>query len=1171
MASGKKLSAVHPLYPNIVRALSGDLVTCQMRDLIGSTDTPVQTGGVVVADPVPFTTTWTAIQGIARNSTNWFAIDTFAIRRYDLTGALLNTNSTPFTGLPSGLNHCGDGFADENYLYIAIAQWVSATQTAPKKVIAKYNVSDLSLHSFFDLSALPEDFSASGVCPSPDNSELWVVSYNTTDADSDSTTKIWRFSASDGAYLGQHTLGARVRGAQGIAYRPNANAVYITSWVSPNSRINVYHADSFALLQVIDPSNIGSGDEIEGVICWQNKIYTHKINGRPLQLSENMAIPASLVTGDPAHFLSAAQMGDAGTVLMRWRPATLPSLQTVFDNQTNANTWESWCSSAGVLSWRITATTPRCDYTGIVAGNEYIIAQTWSKSGTTVEIKLAVNGLYRSTATQNWTAIPTGGLWLGGGNASNAQADAEFRDVLVFNKVLSDAEIADAYNGFSGFYDDVIPVTRAGSRLLRFRGGSSASAEHLTAPAFGQNASNFKIEFDILQRTVAAEYRPVFSNGQSETTLRNAFFFYGNSRAEVAFIIGGVRRLIELPTGVFSVGVRYGIEISYNGALLEFKVDGVTRGSVAATGSVNGLGITRFGLSVNEPSPLIDLYFFKYTENGILQRHYLNTTGTGSEWVNQVGGNNAVQQRSWPSDDSEWIGYNSITQTQPLTNLSAGVGVPTNINLDAYFSSATAYQLYSGALPAGLSIVGNQITGTATAAGTVNCVIRAYNDYDTLDSGVVSFVSAVMAYYLHYTPASGKYISIPVISVPTATDFSIEFEWFNLNTERAYPLAASTSGTNQIRIEPSATANNIILVNSGGVSYTFNFGSMVRSDFNLFKFTRVGNTISLEINGVPTGTPVSGSGVLNATFNFDRMFIRQATTAFAESGLKFLKYTQAGVLTRHYNASASGGTGGILSELISSQNGTQVGPWPSNDDEWISYTPAEPEEPVGDVSNITIGWPVPTVSVSQSSTVPQTTASVAFGWPVPAVGIAQSSTAPQTTASVAIGWPVPAVSVAQSSTAPQTTASVAIGWPLPAISVTHSSVVPQYPSTVAIGWPVPTVSAVQSSVVPQTTASIAFGWPVPAVSVSQSSTVPQHPSTIAIGWPAPVVGVSQSSELPQFPSDIAFGWPMPIIDVRSTSYSFTNSQRIDIPYLPAMVTSVDIPSQSRFLDIPTRG
>lgn len=477
MSAGKSLNTSNSLYSNITRALSGDLVSCQLRSLFGAGgDTAAQPAGIIVTDAVSFASSWTAIQGIARNTSNWFAIDTTALRRYSLTGALLNTNSTPFAGLPATLDHCGDGEADDSFLYTAISNYVGATQTATTKVIAKYNASDITLHSYFDLSALPADFNASGLCLSPDGSEFWVTSYNTTDADIDSTRKIWRVNATTGAYIGQYSLGARVRGCQGIAYRPVANAIYITSWNGTDSYIYAFDATTFELLQRIDPTNINATEEIEGVICYENKIYINKINDSPRVLADNMLIPASLASGDPALFVSAAQLGEAGTILIRWRPITLPTLQTVFDNTTNANTWECWLNSSGTLSWRVSNATPRCDYAGITARTEYIIAMTWSRSGSNVDIKLGVNGVYRSSATHAWTAIPTGGLWLGGGNSGNSQADAEFKDVIVFNKALSDAELLDTYSNFSSLYTtgSAYTLTADGS-LYAISGGESST------------------------------------------------------------------------------------------------------------------------------------------------------------------------------------------------------------------------------------------------------------------------------------------------------------------------------------------------------------------------------------------------------------------------------------------------------------------------------------------------------------------------------------------------------------------------------------------------------------------------------------------------------------------------------------------------------------------------
>lgn len=152
-------------------------------------------------------------------------------------------------------------------------------------------------------------------------------------------------------------------------------------------------------------------------------------------------------------------------------------------------------------------------------------------------------------------------------------------------------------------------------------------------------------------------------------------------------------------------------------------------------------GCIAFGARFNETEHAYELAV-KNIEivdaNGTHTINMSDSGGTLNEFTSDTG-NLTLKLFNFPVNNSQWILYNSITQTQPLTSLSAAVGTPTSINLDAYFSGATAYQVYSGALPQGLSIVGNSIVGTATEATAVTCVIRAYNDYDTLDSGVVSF------------------------------------------------------------------------------------------------------------------------------------------------------------------------------------------------------------------------------------------------------------------------------------------------------------------------------------------------------------------------------------------------------------------------------------------------
>ena len=103
------------------------------------------------------------------------------------------------------------------------------------------------------------------------------------------------------------------------------------------------------------------------------------------------------------------------------------------------------------MAFRVSSSN-RTNNTGILAQTEYIIAPTWARSGGNVTIKTGVNGLYSSPVVTPWVNPPAGGLWLGGINASNDQADILYHDILVFDKVLSDAELLDAYNNFDSFY-----------------------------------------------------------------------------------------------------------------------------------------------------------------------------------------------------------------------------------------------------------------------------------------------------------------------------------------------------------------------------------------------------------------------------------------------------------------------------------------------------------------------------------------------------------------------------------------------------------------------------------------------------------------------------------------------------------------------------------------------
>ena len=48
---------------------------------------------------------------------------------------------------------------------------------------------------------------------------------------------------------------------------------------------------------------------------------------------------------------------------------------------------------------------------------------------------------------------------------------------------------------------------------------------------------------------------------------------------------------------------------------------------------------------------------------GVATNRWLNTTGTGTVWIDQIGTNDATQVGTWPADNSEWVFYSTGPNT----------------------------------------------------------------------------------------------------------------------------------------------------------------------------------------------------------------------------------------------------------------------------------------------------------------------------------------------------------------------------------------------------------------------------------------------------------------------------------------------------------------------------
>lgn len=460
MAANKVLNTSNALYGNIVRALSGDTVRHKLAALKGGVDTleqPLEAASATTAEP---TATWTAQQGIARNASNWFGISLSSIRKYDLSSNLIATNSSPFAGLPAGLDHCGGSFVDGNYLYVAVSNYSAGSAT--EKGIAKYLIASatLELDSYIDLVAHTA-LNASGCCLSIDGTEILVSSFYITAGSDPRNTDLYRLDKTTGAFLGIVQLDTPVTGIQGLD-SDGTGLFYVASHTGGGGYIYAYDSN-FDIVNIIKPSV--NTPEMEDVCFYGGSLYYHVLNGSPRSLTlpytptsstDSMFLSKVGQDGDPVQFLDNILIGDSVSIVFKVTPKTLYNYNTLFDNMSTGNDWESWIYADGRMGYRVLSTSSIVSPIGsIVAGTEYTIAVTWENIAGTVTTKLNIDGVPIGTNSGSWITPPTLGLWLGGANSGNTQGDTSYKDILVFDKVLSDAELADSFTNFDSFYSAI--------------------------------------------------------------------------------------------------------------------------------------------------------------------------------------------------------------------------------------------------------------------------------------------------------------------------------------------------------------------------------------------------------------------------------------------------------------------------------------------------------------------------------------------------------------------------------------------------------------------------------------------------------------------------------------------------------------------------------------------
>lgn len=260
-----------------------------------------------------------------------------------------------------------------------------------------------------------------------------------------------------------------------------------------------------------------------------------------------------------------------------------------------------------------------------------------------------------------------------------------------------------------------------------------------------------------------------------------------------------------------------------------------------------------------------------------------------------------------------------------------------------------------------------------------------------------------MAYYLYHVSASdlsGKYVDFPEVNIATSQDFEFEFEAFSTNSTFFRPFGrVENLNSRCLFLTDNVT---IRLTNNAGTNLNWTVPAYTRTNFNVFKFTRASNVITLYINGVASGTPITNNGA----FVFSRFFANGASAGIT-GAMKYFKISIGGSLVRNYVNST--GTGSVLPDIVSAQDGNQVGPWPSDGSEWVFYSSGASNES-------TIAYDIGAIDYAASSNVTAPNATAAIGYDIGAITFAASSTvsAPATTAT--ISYDIGSVSFVTSAT-----------------------------------------------------------------------------------------------------------------------------------------------------------
>lgn len=214
-----------------------------------------------------------------------------------------------------------------------------------------------------------------------------------------------------------------------------------------------------------------------------------------------------------------------------------------------------------------------------------------------------------------------------------------------------------------------------------------------------------------------------------------------------------------------------------------------------------------------------------------------------------------------------------------------------------------------------------------------------------------------MPFYLDYVAAGGKYMQMPATPTPfgvvaSAQNFKLTI---NIKCVGANPIVLGSTVDDSSFIFPSATQLQLkgsVVASSALYTITSNL-----TDFREIELSRTdGANVVLKINGTTVDTKPFSSGL-----NFNRLAASNLGVSAASFQLKYIKLEKDGALS--YNWENTTGTGTQMPDTVGARPFNQIGTWPADNSEWVSYsaggTPPTGTVTIGSITPNSTGASVP--------------------------------------------------------------------------------------------------------------------------------------------------------------------------------------------------------------------